>query len=180
MRRIEIYDTTLRDGAQAEGISFSVHDKLALTDRLDQLGFDFVEGGYPASNEKDLQFFQRVAEKSFRRVKVCAFGMTRRKGTEPDKDRGLHALLDSGTLVIALVGKASAFQVTEVLRTDLTENLAMIDDSVRFLVEAGREVIFDSEHFFDGWKYDAEYAVKTIQTAARAGACRIVLCDTNG
>jgi len=180
MRRIEIYDTTLRDGAQAEGIDFSVQDKLALTRRLDGLGFDYVEGGYPASNEKDAEFFQRVAELELKHAKVCAFGMTRRKGSAAEEDRTLKALVQCGAQVITLVGKASAFQVAEVLRTSLAENLSMIGESVRFLVEAGREVIFDAEHFFDGFKHDSDYARLAIRTAAEAGAGLIVLCDTNG
>ena len=180
MRRIEIYDTTLRDGAQAEGISFSLQDKLLLTQRLDSLGFDFIEGGYPASNEKDAQYFRKIPELGLKRTKVCAFGMTRRKGIAAEKDRGLRALIDSGAPVITLVGKASAFQVVEVLRTETAENLAMIDESVRLLVEAGREVIFDAEHCFDGWKADPDYTLQALRTAAQAGAGLVVLCDTNG
>ena len=180
MRRIEVYDTTLRDGAQAEGISFSLQDKLALTERLDALGFDFIEGGYPASNEKDSQYFQRVAGLALKQIKVCAFGMTRRKGVKAAEDPGLDALLDSGASVITLVGKASIFQATEVLRTSGEENLAMIAESVARLVAAGRKVIFDAEHFFDGWKVDAAYARQAIRAAAQAGARLVVLCDTNG
>ncbi|HLA85256.1 MAG TPA: citramalate synthase [Thermoguttaceae bacterium] len=180
MRRIEIYDTTLRDGSQAEGISFSLFDKLLLTQRLDELGFDYVEGGYPVSNEKDAQFFLRAREMEFRHVKLCAFGMTRRKGSRADQDAGLRGLLESGSPVITIVGKASAFHATDVLRTDLEENLAMIRESVRFLAESGREVIFDAEHYFDGWKENAEYSLRAVKTAAEAGAGRIVLCDTNG
>jgi 2-isopropylmalate synthase len=180
MPRIEIYDTTLRDGAQAEGISFSLKDKLDLTRRLDSLGFDYIEGGYPASNEKDFQYFQRVQDMDLQHVRVCAFGMTRRKGTKVAKDQGLRALLDSQAPTITIVGKGSIFQTTEVLRATAEENLAMIGESICHLVEAGREVIFDAEHFFDGWKLDPEYAMKTIQAAARAGARLVVLCDTNG
>jgi 2-isopropylmalate synthase len=180
MPRIAIYDTTLRDGAQGEGISFSLQDKLALTQRLDSVGFDYVEGGYPASNEKDFQYFQRVGKLGLNRIKVCAFGMTRRKDERAETDTGLKALLDSGAAVIALVGKTSAFQVTEVLRTTLDENLAMIRDSVAHLVRAGREVIFDAEHFYDAWKQDCDYALRAAQTAAEAGARLVVLCDTNG
>ena len=180
MPRIEIYDTTLRDGAQGEGISFSLPDKLALTERLDQLGFDYVEGGYPASNEKDFQYFQRIGSLGLKRTKVCAFGMTRRKGTKAETDVGLKALLDSGAAVITLVGKASAFHATEVLRTTRDENLAMIRDSVAYLVRAGREVMFDAEHFYDGWKQDSDYALRAVQVAAQAGARMVVLCDTNG
>jgi 2-isopropylmalate synthase len=180
MRRIEIYDTTLRDGAQAEGISFSVLDKLELTKRLDMIGFDFIEGGYPGSNEKDAQYFQRVRELDLKHLKVCAFGMTRRKGIEAKDDPGIKALVDSQAPVVTLVGKASAFHATEVLRTTLDENLQMIADSIAYLKAVGRRVIFDAEHFFDGWKANAEYALKTVQTAAQAGASTIVLCDTNG
>ncbi len=180
MRRIELYDTTLRDGAQGEGISFSLQDKLALTEQLDAVGFDYIEGGYPASNEKDFQYFQRVGKLDLKHIRVCAFGMTRRKGTKAAEDQGLKALLDSGRRVITLVGKASIFHATEVLRTSGAENLAMIGQSVACLVEAGREVIFDAEHFFDGWKLDADYARQAIQAAAEAGARLVVLCDTNG
>jgi len=180
MRRIEIYDTTLRDGAQAEGISFSLYDKLLFTRRLDSLAFDYVEGGYPASNDKDFQYFQQIGQQDLASARVCAFGMTRRKGVKAEDDAGLTALLDSGAAVTTLVGKSSAFQVTEVLQTDLDDNLQMIAESIRRLVAAGREVIFDAEHFFDGWKRDADYARRVLQTAAEAGAQTIVLCDTNG
>jgi len=180
MRRIQIYDTTLRDGAQAEGISFSLQDKLALTRRLDHLGFDYVEGGYPASNEKDFQYFQRVKDLALKHIKVCAFGMTRRKGTKAEDDAGLRVLLEADTPAITLVGKASAFQASEVIRTSREENLAMIADSVRLLAAAGREVIFDAEHFFDGCKNDDEYALETLRAAVDAGARTVVLCDTNG
>ncbi|MGD0656050.1 MAG: citramalate synthase [Thermoguttaceae bacterium] len=180
MRRIEIYDTTLRDGAQAEGISFSLLDKLELTKRLDDVGFDFIEGGYPASNEKDAQYFQRVRELDLKHLKVCAFGMTRRKDINVESDPGIRALCESQAQVITLVGKTSAFQVSEIIRTTLDENLRMIADSVAYLKAAGRNVIFDAEHFFDGYKADSDYTLKAIQTAAQAGAKLIVLCDTNG
>ena len=180
MRRIEIYDTTLRDGAQAEGISFSLQDKLALTQRLAKMGVDYVEGGYPASNQKDADYFRRVRDLDLQSTKVAAFGMTRRKGIAAEEDQGLKALLGAGTDVITLVGKSSSFQATEVLRTTPEENLAMIADSVRFLVAAGREVIFDAEHFFDGYKQDAAYSIEALAAAAEAGARMVVLCDTNG
>lgn len=180
MRRIQIYDTTLRDGSQAEGISFSVQDKLLLTRRLDRLGFDFVEGGYPASNDKDCEYFQRIAEQPLQAATISAFGMTRRKGVSPQDDQGLKALLAAKTRVITLVGKSSAFQVSEVLRTDLVENLAMIEESIGHLCSSGRRVIFDAEHFFDGWKADPGYSLKAIQAAVAAGAGMVVLCDTNG
>ncbi len=180
MRRIQMYDTTLRDGSQGEGVNFSLQDKLLITERLDSLGFDYVEGGFPASNEKDAQYFARVADLDLKHVKVCAFGMTRRRGVRPEDDPGIRALVAANTEVITLVGKTSAFHVTEVLRVSLEENLAMIADSVRYLREAGREVIYDAEHFFDGWKLDPDYALKTVRAAAEAGASIVVMCDTNG
>ena len=179
-RRIEVYDTTLRDGAQAEGISLSLQDKLLITGRLVDLGFHFIEGGYPASNEKDFQYFQRVRELDLKGTKVCAFGMTRRKGVKAEQDKALCALRDCSPGCVTLVGKASAFQVAEVLQTRGEENLAMVDDSVRYLVDAGQEVFFDAEHFFDGWLADRDYTWQVIDTAAKAGARMIVLCDTNG
>ncbi len=180
MRRIQLYDTTLRDGSQGEGVNFSLQDKLLITERLDSLGFDYVEGGFPASNEKDAQYFQRAAGLKLEHARVCAFGMTRRRGVRPEEDAGLQALLGANTEVITLVGKTSAFHVTDVLRVSLEENLAMITDSVRYLREAGREVIYDAEHFFDGWKLNPEYALKTVRAAAEAGANLVVMCDTNG
>ncbi|MEX0677822.1 MAG: citramalate synthase [Pirellulales bacterium] len=180
MRRVQIYDTTLRDGSQGEGVNFSLQDKLLVTERLDSLGFDYIEGGFPASNEKDAQYFARVAALNLKHVKVCAFGMTRRKGMRPENDPGMKALLAAGTAVVTLVGKTSAFHATKVLRATLEENLAMIADSVRYLREAGREVIYDAEHFFDGWKLDPDYALKTARAAAEAGAGLVVMCDTNG
>ncbi|GAB6166937.1 citramalate synthase [Thermostilla marina] len=180
MRRIELYDTTLRDGSQAEGVSFSPYDKVLLAKRLDELGFDYIEGGYPASNEKDCEFFRKIKDENLKHATVAAFGMTRRKGKKVEDDAGLQALLDSGTSTITIVGKASLFQVTEVLKTDREENLQMIADTVGYLVDQGRRVIFDAEHFFDGYKYDAPYALLAVETAAEAGASAVVLCDTNG
>jgi len=180
MRTIQIYDTTLRDGAQAEGVSFSLYDKLLITQRLDEMGFDYVEGGYPASNEKDAEFFQRVGELDLKHSRICAFGMTRRRGTAADQDAGLKALLECGSPVITLVGKSWDFHVSDVLRVSPEENCDMIRDSVKFLADAGREVIFDAEHFFDGWKANPQYAVEVIRAAADGGAGMVVLCDTNG
>jgi 2-isopropylmalate synthase len=180
MRRIQMYDTTLRDGSQGEGVNFSLQDKLQITERLDSLGFDYIEGGFPASNEKDAQYFQRVAAMPLAHAKVCAFGMTRRRGVRPEDDPGMRALVGANTKVITLVGKTSDFHVREVLRASLEENLAMIADSVRYLCEAGREVIYDAEHFFDGWKSNPEYALATVRAAVEAGACMVVMCDTNG
>ncbi len=180
MRRIQIYDTTLRDGSQGEGVNFSLQDKLRITERLDSLGFDYIEGGFPASNEKDAQYFQRLAGLKLKHVKVCAFGMTRRRATRAEDDPGIQSLLKAQTQVITLVGKTSAFHVTEVLRVSLDENLAMIAESVRQLREAGREVIYDAEHFFDGWKLNPEYALATVRAAVEAGSSLSVMCDTNG
>ena len=180
MSRIEIYDTTLRDGSQGEGVNFSLEDKLAIARRLDEAGVDFIEGGYPLSNPKDAQFFERVRSLGLSRSRVAAFGMTRRRGMTAAADPGMKALLDAGTGVVTIVGKTSAFHVTEVLGVSREENLAMIADTVAYLVENGREVFYDAEHFFDGWKLDADYARRTILAAASAGATRIVLCDTNG
>lgn len=180
MRHIELYDTTLRDGAQGEGISFSLQDKLSIARRLDEMGFDYIEGGYPLSNDKDSEFFARMAGEPLVRSRLCAFGMTRRRGTSAAEDPGMKALLDSQAPVVTLVGKTSAFHVREVLRVSPQENLQMIEQSVDYLRSAARQVIYDAEHFFDGWKLDPEYALRTVQAAAAAGASLVVLCDTNG
>ena len=180
MTHVELYDTTLRDGAQGEGVNFSLQDKLLIARRLDELGFDFVEGGYPLSNPKDAEFFQRLAAEPLRNAQVTAFGMTRRKGIKAEDDPGMHALRDSHAQVVTLVGKTSDFQVKEVLRISLDENLDMITDTIEYFVRLGRQVIYDAEHFFDGWKANPDYARQTIVAAAQAGASRIVLCDTNG
>jgi len=180
MRTIEIYDTTLRDGSQGEGVNFSLADKLAVARRLDRAGVDYIEGGYPLSNPKDTQFFDQARSLGLEHSRLVAFGMTRRRGMTAAADPGMQALLDAGTPVITIVGKTSAFHVAEVLGVSREENLAMIADTVGHLAAAGREVFYDAEHFFDGWKLDAAYAAETILAAARAGATRIVLCDTNG
>ena len=177
---IEIYDTTLRDGSQGEGVNFSLEDKLAITRRLDEAGVDFIEGGYPLSNPKDAQYFERVRGLKLRHSRVCAFGMTRRRGMEAAADPGMKALLEAGTSVVTIVGKTSAFHVSEVLGVSREENLAMIADTVGYLTQSGREVFYDAEHFFDGWKLDRDYSAATIAAAAKAGATRIVCCDTNG
>jgi 2-isopropylmalate synthase len=180
MTRIQIYDTTLRDGSQGEGISFSLQDKLLLTRRLDELGFDFIEGGYPLSNPKDAEYFKEALGLPLRHAKIAAFGMTRRKGTLPNQDIGLRALLDSGTQVVTIVGKTWDLHVRDVLNTSLDENLEMIADSVRHCAAAGREVFYDAEHYFDGLKGNREYALNTLRAAQDAGARVIILCDTNG
>jgi 2-isopropylmalate synthase len=178
--KIEIYDTTLRDGAQGEGVSFSLEDKVLIARRLDEMGFDYVEGGYPLSNPKDAEFFQRLAVEPLTNCRLCAFGMTRRRGMKAGDDPGMKALLDAKTPVVTIVGKTHDFHATEVLGVSLEENLAMIRETVAYLREQGREVIYDAEHFFDGWKANPEYAAKTIRAAAEAGAKMIVMCDTNG
>ena len=156
MQTIEIYDTTLRDGSQGEGVNFSLEDKIAVTRRLDEAGIDYIEGGYPLSNPKDAQYFERVKTMKLTHSKVCAFGMTRRRGINASEDPGMQALLKANTAVVTIVGKTSAFHVREVLGVSLEENLAMINDTVTFLTQANREVFYDAEHFFDGWKLDAE------------------------
>lgn len=180
MRTIEIYDTTLRDGSQGEGVNFSLEDKIAITSRLDAAGMDYIEGGYPLSNPKDAQYFTRVRSLTLKHAKIVAFGMTRRRGMRAADDPGMQAMLDAGTSVITIVGKTSTFHVTEVLGVSCEENLAMISDTIAYLIAAQREVFYDAEHFFDGWKLDRDYARETILAAARAGATRIILCDTNG
>lgn len=180
MPTIELYDTTLRDGAQGEGVNFSLEDKVLIARRLDELGFDFIEGGYPLSNPKDAEFFQRLRQEPLKHSKLCAFGMTRRRDSKPENDPGMIALRDSHAPVITIVGKTSEFHVNEVLRVSLDENLAMIRDTVAYFKKLGREVIYDAEHFFDGWKLNPKYAAQTIAAAAEAGAMRIVMCDTNG
>ncbi len=180
MTHVQIYDTTLRDGAQGEGVNFSLQDKLLIARRLDEFGFDFVEGGYPLSNPKDAEFFQRIAAEPLKSSRLCAFGMTRRRGVQPADDPGMKALLESGAPVITIVGKTHDFHVTEVLRVSLEENLAMIRETIAYLREAGRDVIYDAEHFFDGWKANPDYARQTIRAAVEGGASIVVMCDTNG
>ena len=178
--RIEVYDTTLRDGSQSEGVSLSVEDKLLITDALDGLGVDYIEGGYPLSNPKDAEFFRRVKGRSFKHARLAAFGMTRRKGVSAADDTGMKALLESEAPVITIVGKTWDMHVREVLRVSEDENLAMIADSVAVCAKAGREVIYDAEHFFDGWRANPAYAVRTLRAALDAGAVCLALCDTNG
>jgi 2-isopropylmalate synthase len=180
MTRIHIYDTTLRDGSQGEGVNFSLQDKLNITRRLDELGVDFIEGGYPLSNPKDFEYFQAVRDLPLRHARVAAFGMTRRKGVKPADDTCLKALLDARTPVVTLVGKTWDLHVREVLGTTPEENLRMIADSVAHCREAGRTVFYDAEHFFDGYKHNPEYALQTLRAAEEAGAAVVILCDTNG
>src|SRR5437868_12738108 len=157
MRSIQIYDTTLRDGTQGEGVSPSLQDKLQITQRLDEIGVDFVEGGYPASNTNDTEYFQRARELKLSHAKVCAFGMTRRRGMKPADDVGIQAILAAETPVVTIVGKTWDFHVKEVLRISLQENLDMIAETIEFLASRGREMFYDAEHFFDGYAANPEY-----------------------
>jgi 2-isopropylmalate synthase len=180
LRKVFLYDTTLRDGSQRSGISFSVEDKLKITRLLDDFGVSYIEGGWPGSNPKDVAYFQRVQSLKLKNAKIAAFGSTRRAGQSVETDPNLGALLEAKTPVVTVVGKSSPFQVSEVLQTTLEENIKMISESVRWLKEHGKEVIYDAEHFFDGYRGDAEYALSTIHAAYEAGADTVVLCDTNG
>lgn len=179
-RRVIAYDSTLRDGAQAQGVSFSVEDKLKIVQRLDELGIGYVEAGNPGSNPKDLEFFARVGELNLRHAKIIAFGSTRRIGITAAEDKNLQSLLSANTQAVAIFGKSWDYQVTDILRTSLQENLAMIGDTIAYLKAQGKELVFDAEHFYDGYKANAEYALQTLQAAADAGADVLVLCDTNG
>ena len=176
---ILMYDTTLRDGAQGEGVSFSLQDKLNIASRLAEVGFDFVEGGYPLSNEKDVAFFEQIRKRDLGNTKVCAFGMTRRKNMKAADDPGMQALVAAQTPCITLVGKTWDYHATEVLNVTLDENLDLIGESTEFL-RRHAEVIYDAEHFFDGYTANPEYAIETLRAAANAGATWFALCDTNG
>src|SRR4051794_3637141 len=163
MARISIYDTTLRDGSQGEGVNFSLQDKLLITRRLDELGVDFIEGGYPLSNPKDFEYFQEARKLPLKHARVAAFGMTRRKNCRPEDDVCLKALIDSQAAVVTIVGKTWDMHVVDVLGTTLEENLHMIGDSVAHCKAQGREVLYDAEHFFDGFKHNPEYALETLK-----------------
>lgn len=179
-KRIITYDTTLRDGEQCEGIALSLADKLAIVRRLDEFGIDIIEGGFPASNPKDVAFFREVAAMDLEHARVAAFGSTCRKGVAAEADEGLADLLASGAPVVTIVGKTWDAQVERALCTTLEENVRMISESVAYLTAAGRHVVFDAEHFFDGYKANAAYALACVEAAARAGAASIDLCETNG
>ncbi len=180
MGPITIFDSTLRDGAQGTGIVFSLEDKLQAVRLLDQVGVQYVEAGNPGSNPKDEEFFHRVAELPLRHAKLVSFGSTRRKGIRPEEDSNLQAILKANTPCCSVFGKCWKFQVDTVLETTQEENLRMIEESCRFLKSHGREVIFDAEHFFDGWKDDRSYAWEALRAAVRGGADIVCLCDTNG
>ena len=178
--QIQLYDTTLRDGTQREGMSLSAEDKVKIARELDALGISYIEGGWPGSNPKDAEFFQRIQQIELKTAKVSAFGSTRHAKNTCEEDANIRALVEANTPVVTLVGKSSTLHVEKVLETTLDENVRMISDSVAYFKQLGKEVIYDAEHFFDGYKLDAEYALETIVAAARAGANVIVLCDTNG
>jgi 2-isopropylmalate synthase len=177
---VEILDTTLRDGAQSEGIIFSVRDKIAVAETLDELGIAWIEAGNPGSNPKDMEFFRLAGDLKLRQARLCAFGSTRKKGTGAAEDPQLRSLLEANTPGITIFGKSWDLHVTGIIRAGLEENLAMIAETVAFLKREGRFVIYDAEHFFDGWNANPDYALSTVRAAREAGADRIVLCDTNG
>ena len=178
--QVQIYDTTLRDGAQAEGISFSVADKMKIARRLDDFGVAFIEGGWPGSNPKDEEFFELAKKESWKHAQLCAFSMTRRANSKVEDDANLQTILRAETPVVTLVGKTWDFHVLEALKIELDENLRMIEESIAFVKSHGRRVFYDCEHFFDGFRANREYAIKTLQAAKNGGAEILVLCDTNG
>jgi 2-isopropylmalate synthase len=177
---VELYDTTLRDGSQGEGVNFSAADKLRIAEQLDLFGIDIIEGGWPGSNPKDMEFFEQAKRRKFKRAKISAFSMTRRKDTRVEDDPNLQKLLAAETPVVCIVGKTWLMHVTEVLRVTPDENLAMIGDTIRFFKDKGKIVYYDAEHSFDGYKNEPDYALATWRAAETAGADAVVLCDTNG
>lgn len=177
---IQIYDTTLRDGTQRKNISLSCNDKLSIAQRLDDLGVKYIEGGWPGSNPKDAEFFQRAKKMTWQNARISAFGSTCQAKKQPAEDANIQALLAAETPTCTIFGKTSVLHVEEVLRTTLENNLRIIENSVHYLVSQGREVIYDAEHFFDGYRENPDYAIKTLNSALKGGASMIVLCDTNG
>ncbi len=177
---VQIYDTTLRDGSQGEGVTYTVADKLRIAERLDQFGVSYIEGGWPGSNPKDAEFFETAKTMNWQHAQIAAFGSTRRAQLSAAEDPNLQALIECGAPVCTIFGKTWTLHVTDVLRTSLETNLQMIEDSVDYLVRAGRTVFYDAEHFFDGYHADKEYALQTLEAAKRGGASTLVLCDTNG
>lgn len=178
--KVEIYDTTLRDGSQGEGVNFSVADKLRVAEKLDHFGVDYIEGGWPGSNPKDVQFFEQARDRSFENARIAAFGSTRRKDIGVEDDPQVRMLLEAKTPVVTIFGKSWILHVKDIIRTTPEENLRMIGDTVRYLKENGVSVIYDGEHAFDGYKNDKDYALETFKAASDAGADFVVLCDTNG
>lgn len=180
MSRIKLYDTTLRDGTQAEDISFLVQDKVNITHRLDDLGIDYIEGGWPGSNPKDIDFFESIKKERLSHAKITAFGSTRRANVTPAEDNNIQTLIAAEPDAVTIFGKTWDFHVHEALRISLEANLELINDSLIYLKQHVGEVIYDAEHFFDGYKANPEYALKSLQAAADAQVDCIVLCDTNG
>ncbi|NQT95363.1 MAG: citramalate synthase [Candidatus Omnitrophica bacterium] len=180
MQKVILYDTTLRDGSQMEGISLTVNDKLRIAEKLDDLGIDYIEGGWPGSNPKDMEFFKKAKKLKLKHSKITAFGSTRRPHISPAKDANVKALLKAGSSVITIFGKSWDLHVREILKTSLDENLKMIKDTVSYLKSKKKKVFFDAEHFFDGYRHNPDYALSTILTAQEAGAEAVILCDTNG
>ena len=178
--QLEIYDTTLRDGAQAEDVSFSADDKVMVAQRLDELGVQFIEGGWPGANPKDIEFFRMIKETPLKQATVVAFGSTRKASNAVQKDSNIQALLNAETKIITLFGKSWSLHVTDALGISLATNLDIIEDSVAYLRSKHRRVFYDAEHFFDGYKTNPEYALETVRRAVTAGAERVILCDTNG
>jgi 2-isopropylmalate synthase len=179
-KKVSIYDTTLRDGTQAEGISFSVQDKIRIAEKLDAFGIHYIEGGWPGSNPKDIEFFAEAKKRPWKTARLCAFGSTCRANLRPEEDTQVALLIQAETPVVTIVGKSWRFHVEEILGVTVEENLRMIRETVAYLKACGREVIFDAEHFFDGYKDEAAHALKAIQAAAESGADLVALCDTNG
>src|SRR3954468_2108266 len=180
MTAVELYDATLRDGMGGGGMSLTAGEKVRVVHRLDELGIDLIEAGFPSSNPKEAELFALLAAETLQHAQIAAFGMTRRRGVTAEEDEGLDVLATCFAPVCTLVGKASAFQVDTVVRVSREENLAMITESVAFLVGRGKRVLFDAEHFFAGFDDDRDYALACVRAAAQAGAERVVLCDTNG
>ncbi|MBI5181123.1 MAG: citramalate synthase, partial [Nitrospirae bacterium] len=180
MSNVKLYDTTLRDGAQAEDVAFLVEDKLRIVEKLDTLGIHYIEGGWPGSNPKDTEFFRDVKRIHLKNSKMVAFGSTRKANLKVSEDLNIKALLDAGTKAVTIVGKSWDLHVTDALGISLKRNLELIYDSVAYLKDKGREVFYDAEHFFDGYKANPEYTLKTLEAAKRGGVDCIVLCDTNG
>jgi 2-isopropylmalate synthase len=179
-KQIKLYDATLREGTQSEGISLSSTDKIKITKLLDELGIYYIEGGWPGSNPKDEEYFRKVKDLNLKNARITAFGSTCRKDTVPEKDKNIKALLDSKAPVVTIFGKAWTLHVEDALRATLNENLDMIEKSIKYLKGKNREVIFDAEHFFDGFKADSKYAMRALEAAVKGGADALVLCDTNG
>ncbi len=179
-RQVQLYDTTLRDGMQQEGMSVSVEEKVRIALKLDELGIGFIEGGFPASNPKEMEFFRRMRDERLATAELVAFGMTRRKGVPAEADDNLRVLAEVFTPTVTIVGKTWGLHLSKVIRVSRDENLRMIDESVRFLTAQGKSVVYDAEHFFDAWRDDREYALRCVTAAAEAGAAVLCLCDTNG